>query len=64
MVIGLERFKAHFAGLEDSYILIGGSACDVNLNALGGAFRVTKDLDIVLAFYRRRRIRHRPAKFR
>lgn len=26
MVIGLERFKAHFAGLEDSYILIGGSA--------------------------------------
>ena len=48
MVIGLERFKAHFTGLEDSYILIGGSACDVNLNALGGAFRVTKDLDIVL----------------
>lgn len=48
MVIGLDRFKAHFAGLEDSYILIGGSACDVNLNALGGAFRVTKDLDIVL----------------
>ena len=43
MVIGLERFKAHFAGLEDSYILIGGSACDVNLNALGGAFRMTKD---------------------
>jgi hypothetical protein len=26
MVIGLERFKAHFAGLEDSYILIGESA--------------------------------------
>ncbi len=26
MVIGLERFKTHFAGLEDSYILIGGSA--------------------------------------
>ena len=26
MVIGLERFKAHFAELEDSYILIGGSA--------------------------------------
>jgi len=26
MVIGLERFKAHFAGLEDSYILIGWSA--------------------------------------
>ncbi len=48
MVVGLERFKEHFAGLEDSYILIGGSACDINLTYLGGAFRVTKDLDIVL----------------
>ncbi len=26
MVIGLERFKAHFAGLENPYILIGWSA--------------------------------------
>lgn len=26
MVIGLKRFRAHFAGLKDSYILIGGSA--------------------------------------
>jgi hypothetical protein len=48
MVVGLERFKEHFAGLEDSYVLIGGSSCDINLTALGGAFRVTKDLDIVL----------------
>ena len=48
MVIGLERFREHFRGLEDTYVLIGGSACDITIHALGGAFRVTKDLDIVL----------------
>ncbi len=48
MVIGLEKFKRHFADYTDSYILIGGSACDINLNTLGGSFRTTKDLDIVL----------------
>ena len=48
MVVGIEMFKRHFAALADSYILIGGSACDINLNMLGGTFRVTKDLDIVL----------------
>ena len=45
MVIGLELFKKHFADYTNSYILIGGSACDINLNALGGSFRTTKDLD-------------------
>ena len=48
MVVGIEIFKRRFAALTDSYILIGGSACDINLNELGGVFRVTKDLDIVL----------------
>ena len=48
MVVGIEIFKKRFAALTDSYILIGGSACDINLNELGGVFRVTKDLDIVL----------------
>jgi len=27
MVIGLERFREHFADYTNSYILIGGSAC-------------------------------------
>jgi hypothetical protein len=27
MVKGIEKFKEHFAGFEDKYILIGGSAC-------------------------------------
>lgn len=31
MVIGLERILDHFEGLEDSYVIIGGSACDLQL---------------------------------
>jgi hypothetical protein len=32
----------------DSYILIGGTACALAMEAFGETFRVTKDLDIVL----------------
>lgn len=28
MVVGLERFREHFRGMETSYALIGGAACD------------------------------------
>ncbi len=31
MVIGLDKFREQFAGEEDKYIIIGGTACDVNL---------------------------------
>ncbi|MBA4370716.1 MAG: hypothetical protein C0418_03950 [Coriobacteriaceae bacterium] len=48
MVRGLDRFREHFAGLEDRYVLIGGAAVDVAMNAAGLEFRLTKDLDIVL----------------
>lgn len=48
MVVGLERFRAHFAGLGDRYVLIGGVATQLALEAAGVAFRPTKDLDIVL----------------
>jgi hypothetical protein len=48
MVGGLERFREHFAGLEDRYVLIGGAAVDVAMDAAGLDFRVTKDLDIAL----------------
>jgi hypothetical protein len=48
MVKGVEKFKEHFAGYEDSYILIGGAACDTVLSAAGLPYRSTKDLDIVL----------------
>jgi hypothetical protein len=45
---GLDRFKAHFAGFEDHYVLIGGAACDVLMSEAGLAFRATRDLDLVL----------------
>lgn len=50
MVKGLERFREHFQAYLDSYILIGGTACDLAMEAFGETFRATKDLDIVLCF--------------
>jgi hypothetical protein len=32
---GLERFRAHFAGYENNYVLIGGAACDVLMDEVG-----------------------------
>ena len=48
MVVGLERFREHFRGMETSYALIGGAACDAWMARSGLPFRATKDLDIVL----------------
>ncbi len=48
MVDGLEHFLSHFAGFEDHFILIGGTACDLWMGDFGLPFRATKDLDIVL----------------
>ena len=48
MVRGLSVFRNHFVGFEDRYVLIGGAAVEVAMDAAGLQFRVTKDLDIVL----------------
>jgi len=48
MVKGLNSFVKHFGGLEESYILIDGTACDLWLRTFELPFRVTKDLDVVL----------------
>lgn len=48
MVIGVERFRDHFAGHEHQYVLIGGAACEQIMDEAGLEFRRTKDLDIVL----------------
>lgn len=48
MVGGLDRFRDHFLSFTDRYVLIGGAACDLIMDAAGLAFRATKDLDIVL----------------
>jgi hypothetical protein len=48
VVRGLEFFRRHFREHADRYVLIGGTACDLAMNAAGVEFRATKDLDIVL----------------
>jgi hypothetical protein len=48
VVKGLDVFRDHFAGFEDRYVLIGGAAVEVAMDAAALQFRVTKDLDIVL----------------
>lgn len=45
---GIDKFRAHFAGHEDSYALIGGAACDLLFGDAGLPFRATKDFDMVL----------------
>jgi hypothetical protein len=48
MVRGLELFRARFKEFKDSFVLIGGAACDDWFGSAGLEFRATKDLDIVL----------------
>lgn len=47
-VKGLDVFREYFSGHEDSFLLIGGAACDAWFAEQGLAFRATVDLDIVL----------------
>ncbi len=46
-VAGIDLFREAMRGHEDSYCLIGGSACDLLMEVEGARFRATKDLDIV-----------------
>jgi len=48
VVRGLPAFRAHFADFQNHYVLIGGSACDIQMEQAGLDFRATKDLDLVL----------------
>ena len=48
MVNGLQIFKERFEPFSGQYVLIGGTACDLLLEAAGLPFRATRDLDIVL----------------
>jgi hypothetical protein len=48
VVVGIEKFREHFAGQENQYVLIGGAACDLLFTEAGLDFRATKDLDVVL----------------
>uniref|UniRef100_UPI004048A140 hypothetical protein n=1 Tax=Flavobacterium sp. TaxID=239 RepID=UPI004048A140 len=48
MVIGLEVFSEHFKDYNDSYIIIGGTACDIIIEEAGFTPRATEDIDIIL----------------
>lgn len=48
MIKGLDKFREHFAGFADRYVLIGGAAADLVMDDVGVTFRATKDFDIVL----------------
>lgn len=48
MVRGLDIFRQWFTAYADQYVLIGGTAASLTMEAAGLAFRATKDLDIVL----------------
>jgi len=48
MVKGLEKFKEHFAGFEDNYVIIGGTACEVFLHDTDMRPRATDDIDMIL----------------
>ncbi len=51
-VKGLDLFSEHFSDFRDAFILIGGAACDLWFTDQNLAFRVTKDLDVVLILNR------------
>lgn len=50
MVIGIDKFREHFTGFEDNYIVIGGAACDWLMSHTSGSipFRATHDIDLVI----------------
>ena len=48
MVVGLDIFKKYFELYPDSYVIIGGTACDIIIDEAGLIPRATKDIDIIL----------------
>lgn len=48
MVKGIDKFREFFNGFEDSYVIIGGTACEIHEELLGQTPRATKDIDIIL----------------
>lgn len=48
MVEGIDSFREWFKGYEDTYVIIGGTACDLLMTDGGLDFRGTKDIDLVL----------------
>lgn len=47
-VIGADKFREFFNDYADRYIIIGGTACDLVLDAAGFVARATNDIDLIL----------------
>ena len=48
MVVGFDIFRNFFQDHTDNYVIIGGTACDIHIEAAGFTPRATNDIDIVL----------------
>ncbi|MBI4649692.1 MAG: hypothetical protein HY738_24590 [Bacteroidia bacterium] len=48
MVIGIDVFRDFFKNYFDSYLIIGGTACDIIVEEAGFTPRTTDDIDIIL----------------
>jgi len=48
MVVGLDTFSEHFKDFPNSYLIIGGTACDIIIEEAGFVPRATDDIDIIL----------------
>jgi hypothetical protein len=48
MVKGLKKFKEFFAGFEENYVIIGGTACEITLHDTDMRPRATDDIDMIL----------------
>ena len=48
MVRGIEKFKEFFKEFEGSYVIIGGTACEIHEELYAQIPRATKDIDIIL----------------
>ena len=48
MVNGIKKFKEFFTGFENSYVIIGGTACEIHEELYAQTPRATKDIDIIL----------------
>ena len=48
MVKGLDVFEKYFKDHAGSYVIIGGTACDMIIEDAGFSPRATKDIDVIL----------------
>ena len=48
MIRGLDSFREWFQVYEHYYAMIGGTACELLMSEVGGDFRATRDIDMVL----------------